>query len=743
MFKKRRQRSKKYTLTSFGSVDEDVRQDSHEEEEEDGVFPGSESEFDEDGFAAAPDPTWDSDYLDILEKKISVGQVAEDGAGEAEGPGLTATSGKGAQLFEQQRRRAAEHARRAAARQQQALPPSQPTEAPAAQAEVPAAQVELPPVQAQPPPPVLEQVPTPAPPPGFGMMNGDAATESPASMVVTPPPAVAPKPTSPQALPMTQLPVLSPAKLPDSPAAQLPDLPASNVVNRTARPFAPGFISHRAATAPVVFRPNVAKKTRPATAPMPAMAPVPFPPSEMKPATFPASPLLLDGPAPISSPEAVPAPPAAVPVQSISAPPTPAVPATPTMPLIPSKPSPVVTAQPAPQNTSMSAGRTGILQEALRSRSRKPMFTRIEEKKNSPNPQLLSMVQSLDERPRGGPEVGFESGLEEDSFNLGAEASNFMRSKVPPPVAPKPRVIPETPHIPQMEGKGAELFARRQSRMDLYVVDNTPQQSPQPGPTFQPRDPSPTPSLPSHWKYSPNIRAPPPIGYNPLLSPSCPPGAQRGTRGSERAGRRGGQQKEGIKALDAMRRQPYQLNSAMFSFGGGATQPTSYYQSPMQHQEEHMVGSSLKSPRQIPVKAARTYEIKRFSTPTPMSAPTTLTPTVIAPRSATTLGEPLCRSDVASPPLAPTSPPPRPALTGALPPLPKITSVPIPNSVPAPAPAPVSSSAYGSLQAAKQFMSAPELSPLRSSGIQVPKPRFVATKLGVQANVWRPGFTHH
>ncbi|CAF95484.1 unnamed protein product, partial [Tetraodon nigroviridis] len=43
--------------------------------------------------------------------------------------------------------------------------------------------------------------------------------------------------------------------------------------------------------------------------------------------------------------------------------------------------------------------------------------------------------------------------------------------------------------------------------------------------------PSPTPSLPATWKYSSNIRAPPPISYNPLLSPSCPPQAQKKPQG--------------------------------------------------------------------------------------------------------------------------------------------------------------------------------------------------------------------
>ncbi|XP_036403371.1 synaptopodin 2-like protein [Megalops cyprinoides] len=754
MFKKRRQRSKKYTLTSFGSVDEDIQQDSHEE---DGVFPGSESEFDEDGFAASTDPTWDSDYLDILEKKTPAG-TAGDEAGGTESPGLTATSGKGAKLFEQQRRRAAEHAKRAAARQAQAPPPPQPTETPA------------PPAEAEPPP---AYIPTPAPPPGFAVMNGDSVAAHGES-VVAPPPAVAPKPASPPALPVTPLPQLPLAQLPDSPTAQLPDLPSSSVLNRTARPFAPGFITHRAATAPVVFRPSVAKKTRPATTP--AAAPPPFSslPSEAKPAVLPTSPHLTARPTPVSALPAASSPPSSVPVDPFSPSPTPAAPVLPSMPspavITPSAPSlplsPQVSAAPAPavaapvtptpmprahreQRALGLPGRTGILEDARRRSTTKPMFQLPKDKKNSPNPELLSMVQCLDVRSKAGPEVGFESSPDEDFFNLGAEACNFMqgpKGKMPPPVAPKPRVIPEMPHIPQMEGKGAKLFARRQSRMDQYVVDNAPQQPAQPAPAAQPRAPSPAPSLPAHWKYSPNIRAPPPIGYNPLLSPSCPPGAQRGVKAADasKAGKKGGPHKEGIKAVDVMRRQPYQLNSAMFSFGGSPAHSGSSYQSTMHRHGGQMVGSSLTSPRQIPVKAARVYEIKRFSTPTPMSAPTTLTPTVIAPRSATTLGEPLC--DSVSPPPAqspPTSPPS--ASQGALPQLPKISTAPIPSSLPPPAPARVPGLGYGSLQAAKQFKSAPELSPLpvRAAGLQAPKPRFVASRMGIQANVWRPGSMHH
>ncbi|CAI9561325.1 unnamed protein product, partial [Staurois parvus] len=100
MFKKRRQRAKKYTLVSYGSVDED-----RYIEDEDGVLPTSESEFDEEGFSDARSLTnnsdWDSTYLDIEKPKMEHEHLEEKGLSEA--------SGKGAALFELQRQRS-EHA---------------------------------------------------------------------------------------------------------------------------------------------------------------------------------------------------------------------------------------------------------------------------------------------------------------------------------------------------------------------------------------------------------------------------------------------------------------------------------------------------------------------------------------------------------------------------------------------------------------------------------------------------------
>ncbi|XP_049456372.1 synaptopodin 2-like protein [Epinephelus fuscoguttatus] len=832
MFKKRRQRSKKYTLTSFGSVDEDRCQDS---QEEDGVFPGSESEFDEDGFSSVPDPTWDSDTLDMLEKRATAGTEGRgDGAEDAPSPGLSDTAGKGAQLFEQQRKRAAEHAKKVEAAQPHAPPPSQIQE----QTQIlhpetqPQMQPNLQPQQMIPPGPVVtQQEPPQAPGPiaAYGITNGDLSHSavSTASVMMSPP-STAPKPATSSVTVLTR-----PAPPAETP---LPELPASNVLNRTARPFTPGFISIRAATAPVTFRPSISKMSqRPASA---AVVPPPFstaselamnatsvsaqlppgPPPVSSPPTFvpqgplaptPEAPVTFHPPAvstsveklepspPITATHRAPfvaVPPVSVPFMPLApqapmdpapGPPASQIPGSP-VPVAPLPPVQVPVVQPPPPQFSMApvatvsvvsqpeavaptpiSGRTGILLDARRRTSGKPkpMFNVPEIKKNSPNPELLSMVQNLDDRSirhkHGQP---LSEGIYDDAEEERGGGAGMGR--VPPPVAPKPRIIHETPRILQAGGKGAELFARRQTRMGMYVVDTPPETPYQQEVTSQSApqhlDSSPNPFHLSQWKYSPNVRAPPPIGYNPLLAPSIPTGPQKNTGEKPESRGRGGSQREGIKALDFMRRQPYQLNPAMF-YGGSVTNLSAMpsYHAQRQQQGDYisatMVGSSLTPPKQIPLKTARVFEVKRFSTPTPMSAPT-LSPKVIAPRSATTLGERLTHSDMISPPPAPVpftptpapasapvpaSPPPQPA---GLPGLPVFSATPIPHPVPPSVPTPYTPVSYTTgLQSAKQFQSAPELSilaslpPVKSSAIQAPKPRFVATKGGVQPRVWRPG----
>ncbi|NWU90355.1 SYNP2 protein, partial [Upupa epops] len=114
---------------------------------------------------------------------------------------------------------------------------------------------------------------------------------------------------------------------------------------------------------------------------------------------------------------------------------------------------------------------------------------------------------------------------------------------------------------PAMSGKGAQLFARRHSRMEKYVVDSETVQA------NTARAPSPTPSLPASWKYSPNVRAPPPVAYNPIHCPSYPPGATKSSSKSAAATKNTKRKpKKGLNALDIMKHQPYQLDPSLFTF---------------------------------------------------------------------------------------------------------------------------------------------------------------------------------
>lgn len=310
------------------------------------------------------------------------------------------------------------------------------------------------------------------------------------------------------------------------------------------------------------------------------------------------------------------------------------------------------------ERIAVPAKRTGILQEAKRRGTTKPMFT-FKETKVSPNPELLSLLQNAEGKRSTG--AGGDSGPEEDYLSLGAEACNFMQSsakqKTPPPVAPKPAVksssqpvtpvspvwspgvapaqrpafstsnLPNPPQatavssikiappscpptrpasalnlagpfkgpqaavvshnytpklsaptpqvnaahagaggpsneLPGMSGKGAQLFAKRQSRMEKYVVDSDTVQA------HAARAQSPTPSLPASWKYSSNVRAPPPMAYNPIHSPSYPlaaiksqpPAAAQASKTSKKKG------KKPLNTLDVMKHQPYQLNASLFTF---------------------------------------------------------------------------------------------------------------------------------------------------------------------------------
>uniref|UniRef100_F7G0F4 Synaptopodin-2 n=1 Tax=Monodelphis domestica TaxID=13616 RepID=F7G0F4_MONDO len=144
------------------------------------------------------------------------------------------------------------------------------------------------------------------------------------------------------------------------------------------------------------------------------------------------------------------------------------------------------------------------------------------------------------------------------SMNYTPKVTPMGNAAVTPASGPGP-----SNELPKMSGKGAELFAKRQSRMEKYVVDSEKVQA------HMARPQSPTPSLPASWKYSSNVRAPPPVAYNPIHSPAYPPAAMKSQTAASASATSKPSKKKGKKplnALDVMKHQPYQLNASLFTF---------------------------------------------------------------------------------------------------------------------------------------------------------------------------------
>lgn len=416
MFKKRRQRAKKYTLVSFGAAA------GTGTEEEDGIPPTSESELDEEAFSDARSLTnqsdWDSPYLDMELARAGTGTAESQSSGL--GGQLSEVSGRGVQLFEQQRQRAASSS---------------------------------------------EELPQVGP---AAMLNGQSLQSPPRAQSAPPEAAV---------LPLSPLPApeASPSPFQDGGAPS----PAPNIFNRSARPFTPGLQGQRSGTTSVIFRPLAPKKVNEGLGGI-SSAPSPFAAPLQEPTPLPSFTTVVpshtpvpgtsstprsSGPVTATSSLYIPAPSRPVTPGGAPEPPTPpsAAAMTSTASIFLSAPlrSSARQEEPGPaapesasareQRISVPAARTGILQEARRRGTRKQMFRPgKEETKNSPNPELLSLVQNLDEKPRAG---GVESGPEEDALSLGAEACNFMQPlggrsyKTLSPVAPKapPPLDPKTP----------------------------------------------------------------------------------------------------------------------------------------------------------------------------------------------------------------------------------------------------------------------------------------------------------
>lgn len=290
----------------------------------------------------------------------------------------------------------------------------------------------------------------------------------------------------------------------------------STIINRTARPFfSPLTVQSPGAASPVM---DVPPPPSYATPPLPAFtvpqavafSPPPPPPS------YPTRPLpSLPSQLPQSNPcSPPPMSPVASPLPShfpastdSQFPPMPSC-GPPTAP----KPSTFVP-QHIGEMKPVASVKTGILEESAARRSnKKAMFTFKEKPIVSPNPELLSLVQGVDEKKKNLHQSVPEPTPEEELLALGAEASNFLAKeadKVEEAKAPEwasclksSRTRPRTEHRPEqtltnVSGKGAQLFAKRQSRMEKYVVEKKND--------GQIRSPSPTMSLPPSWVYPSNM----------------------------------------------------------------------------------------------------------------------------------------------------------------------------------------------------------------------------------------------
>ncbi|XP_015232670.1 PREDICTED: synaptopodin [Cyprinodon variegatus] len=362
----------------------------------------------------------------------------------------------------------------------------------------------------------------------------------------------------------------------------------ANIINRTARPF----FSPPTVRSPEVVSPAIEIPPPPsyATPPLPpSTQPVIFSPPPPPP-SYPTPPLPAFTNRPSQTMYSSPPPLSPVLSPSCSSPSnlpvSPHPPALHCGPATAPKPTTFVP-QPTSERKLIMPIKTGILEEgAARRANKKSMFTFKEKQVVAPNPELLSLVQGVDERKKHGHRSVPEPASEEELLALGAEASNFLakeEEKTEGARAPEwasclksSKTRPRLNHHPEqtltnVSGKGAELFAKRQSRMEKYVVENK-----NPG---QMRSPSPTMSLPPSWVYpsnmpgrvkaiaknsemsaqiSQNLKAqqvvrqkPKPKVAVPEPAPEPPTTLENGCSKIE---------------MDLARHRPYQLNSSLFVF---------------------------------------------------------------------------------------------------------------------------------------------------------------------------------
>ncbi|XP_054609410.1 synaptopodin-2 isoform X2 [Dunckerocampus dactyliophorus] len=157
---------------------------------------------------------------------------------------------------------------------------------------------------------------------------------------------------------------------------------------------------------------------------------------------------------------------------------------------------------------------------------------------------------------------------------LPAQQRNFASGqRVSSPVNPLATILNPSSagsafEMPAVKGKGADMFAKRQSRMEKYVVDSETVQA-----NMASRSTSPAASLPNEWKYTPNVRAPPSRAFNPIQSPSYPPAASKQPPSSgpvSKSKKKGKPAAKPLNVIDVMKHQPYQLSASLFTYGPAA-----------------------------------------------------------------------------------------------------------------------------------------------------------------------------
>ncbi|XP_036060451.1 synaptopodin isoform X1 [Onychomys torridus] len=341
------------------------------------------------------------------------------------------------------------------------------------------------------------------------------------------------------------------------------------------------------------------------------------------------------------------------------------------------------------KSQAVPANKTGILEESMARRgSRKSMFTFVEKPKVTPNPDLLDLVQTADEKRRQRDHG--ELGMEEEPFALGAEASNFQQEPVArdraspaaaedtvpewasclksPRIQAKPKPKPNQ-NLSEASGKGAELYARRQSRMEKYVIESS-------GHAELARCPSPTMSLPSSWKYSTNA----PGGFRVAsLSPARTPPASL---------YHGYLPENGVLRPEPTKQQPYQMRPSLYAL----------------------------SPVKEPAKAS-----SRATSPRTPSR--TVSPRAASPAKPSSLD------------LVPNLPraglPPSPALPRHSRSSPGLYTAPIQDSLQPTAVSPTYSSDISPVSPSRAW------SPRAK---QAPRPSFSTRNAGIEAQVWKPSF---